>query len=112
MHSRNRHQHVHGNSERGYSSKESKDEPDPTEELRRNCQECERRRNVHGAGEVAHGTGEAVASEPAQHFLRPVCEKDNSSHQSQNRRRAVIVCINQFAKHPCISFGIGCLARP
>src|SRR5260370_2266117 len=112
MHGRNRDQHVYGNSECGYSCKESQDKPQPTEELRRDCQECKWSRDVHGAGEKAHCAGEAVASEPAQHFLCSVREKDNSCYQSQYCRRGAVIRIKKFAKHACSPLVLSALPGP
>ena len=91
MHGHNRNDHVYADSERCDSGEESQDEPESTEELRHDRQEGERSRDVQHAGKEAHGGGKPVASEPAQHLLRAVREKDNSQHQSQNRRCGVVI---------------------
>src|SRR6267143_3370110 len=92
MHSHNCNQHVHTNAERCDSSQESQDESHSPEELGCDRQESKRSWNMHHAREKTHRTCEPEASEPAQQLLRTVREKDNSQHQSQNRRRGAVIC--------------------
>src|SRR5712692_1369705 len=91
MHSHNCNQHVHANSERGDSGQESEHEPHPPEELGRDCQEGQWSWNMHHASEEIHRTCEPEASEPTQHLLRTVREKDSTQHQSQNQRRGAVI---------------------
>src|SRR6266550_4051781 len=91
MHSHNCNQHVHTNAERCDSSQESQDESHSPEELGCDRQESKWSWNMHHAREKTHRTCEPEASEPAQQLLRAVREKDNSQHQSQNRRRGAVI---------------------
>src|SRR4029077_16074067 len=73
-------QHVYTNSESRDSGQESEDEPDPTEELGRDCQEGQRSWNMRHASKETHRTCEPETAKPTQHLLRAVREEDNSQH--------------------------------
>src|SRR4029077_20412276 len=81
------------------ASEQSEDETQSAEEFRGDGQKREYGRNVQDSREEAHRAGEAVATEPPQHFLGAVGEEDHSEHQSKNSRSNVVVGGNQFTKH-------------
>src|ERR1700692_3625791 len=93
------HDHVGKDSKGCDASEQSEDKTQSAEEFRRNGQKCKWRRNVHDAGEEAHGAGEAVSAEPPKHLLGAVREEDDSYHQSKNGCCSVVVGGNQFTNH-------------
>src|ERR1700674_3753136 len=99
MNHRDGHDHVGKDSKGCNASEQSEDKTKSAEEFRRNCQKREWGRNVHDAGEEAHGAGEAVSAEPPEHLLGAVREKDDSQHQSKNGGCGVVVGGYQFTNH-------------
>jgi hypothetical protein len=81
MHRQNRDDHIHSNSESSNASQESKDEPNATEELGRDCQEGQRGRNMHQVGEETYRPSESKSSKPTQHLLRAVREEDGAQRE-------------------------------
>jgi hypothetical protein len=77
---RNGDKHVYANAQRGDAAQESENQAQPAEELRANRQEGQRGRDAQRLGEKAHGAAKAIATEPAQHLLRPVSEENDSQY--------------------------------
>lgn len=90
VHRRDRDHHIADDAERGNAAEQADDQAQPAEELGTDGQKCQRRRNAHLLREEAHGAVEAVASEPAQHLLRAVCEEHDAQHQAQNGECEVV----------------------
>src|SRR5207302_10835257 len=70
-----------------------------TEELSTNRQEGERLGNVQHAVHVTHRSGYAEASEPTEHFLRSMCEENDSQNEPENGHRDAVVGGEQSVKH-------------
>src|SRR5712692_639779 len=94
-----RHEHVAKHSKGGNPSEQSDDKTQSTQEFRGDGQKREYRRNVEDSREKAHRAGEAISTEPSEHFLGTVGEENHSKHQSKNSRCNVVVSGNQFSKH-------------
>src|SRR5712692_6333810 len=94
-----RHEHVAKHSKGGNPSEQSDDKTQSTQEFRGDGQKREYRRNVEDSREKAHRAGEAISTEPSEHFLGTVGEEDHSKHQPKNSRCNVVVSGNQFTKH-------------
>src|SRR5713226_3385108 len=66
---RDGHHHIAGDAEGGDATEESEEQADAAKEFGADGQECKRGRDVRLLSEEAHGTGEAVAPEPAEGLL-------------------------------------------
>jgi len=71
-------EHIEGSDERGDACQESQNKSQATEEFRADGEKCQWRGNVHLRGEKSHRSRKTVAAEPAQEFLRAMCEKDDA----------------------------------
>src|ERR1700730_9872658 len=93
------HDHVAKDSKGRNAREQSQDKTQSAEEFRGDGQKSEYSRNVHNSREEAHGTDEAVSTEPSEHLLGAVGEEDHPEHQSKNSRCKVVVGGNQFTNH-------------
>lgn len=78
MNHRNGHEHVAENSKGRNPCEQPEDKTQSAEDFRGNSQKCEYGRNVQDSREEAHRAGEAISTEPSEHFLRAVGEEDHS----------------------------------
>src|SRR6266849_3362463 len=93
------HDHVAKHSKGRDAGEQSKDKTQSAEEFRGDGQKCKYGRDVQHSREETHRAGEAISTEPSEHFLGTVGEEDHSKHQSKNSRCNVVVSGNQFTKH-------------
>src|SRR2546430_12674891 len=93
------HDHVAKHSNGRDAGEQSKDKTHSPEEFRGDGQKCKYGRDVQYSREETHRAGEAISTEPSEHFLGTVGEKNHSKHQSKNSRCNVVVSGSQFSKH-------------
>ncbi len=91
--------HVGEHAEGGDTGKQSDDEAEPAEELRRDGEERKERGNVQRPGKEAHRSLVTVSPEPSQHLLRTVREEDYADDEAKDGGGNVAVCSKQFKQH-------------
>lgn len=101
MDQENRDHHIYRNTQRGYAAEQTHDQAQAAEELGKNCQDREDRRNPEVLSEDVHGSRPAVAAKPAQRLLGAVREEYNSQNDPEKRDRMIICGVNQFMEHIC-----------
>lgn len=95
MNCENGHNHVRGDAERSDATQAAENQTDGTGKFRRNCQQRQRRGNVHLLREKIHSAAEAVTAEPAERFLRAVREHDDAEREPRDKRREAVVGFEQ-----------------
>jgi len=83
--------HVGGDAESSHAAEQSANQPQRAGELRKNREERKHCGDVHGAREKVHRAAEAVAAEPAEHFLRAVRKHHDAEHEPRDERRGTVV---------------------
>ena len=85
------HDHVAKDSKGCNARNQPDNEPQPAKELGGSGQKCEYGRDVQHSREESHRAGEAISTEPPEHFLSTVGEEDHSQHQSKNSRGGIVI---------------------
>src|SRR5271157_2616139 len=99
MHRGDRNQHVGDDAQRGDAGEKTKNEAEAPEELGANGKKSQRGGDTHLLREESHSAVKAVASKPAQHFLRAVREEHHAEHEPDNGESQIVGRCEQLADH-------------
>src|ERR1700737_1800810 len=93
------HHHIAADAKGGGGAEKAENQTDTAEEFGGNCQESERRGDVHDLGEETHCAGEAIAAKPAERFLRAVREEDYAKNEAKDGDGRIAGSVDELAKH-------------